>query len=83
MKKKSLHDQLVDALLAKGEKILSDAKTLKYTIMTRTVKNDDTGAKYFFIGKNGAFRTGKNASSSYAFLPIIRDRLLARTTRQA
>ena len=57
----------------------TDPRTSKYTVLTCTPKDGDTGIKYYFVGKNGALRVGKNASSSYAIhgLPT---RLMIRAT---
>ena len=75
---KTQREQLVEAFLAIGEKIV-EARTSKYIVMTRTRNSDGRpwtaeqcvklapGKKLFwFIGKSGGLRSGSTVSSSMA-----------------
>jgi len=55
---KTIHDRLVEALTAAGEKTVPNSRTQKYTVMTRA------SGGFWFIGRAGALRTGQNATSS-------------------
>lgn len=59
MAKETIHDKLVAALEARGEKRV-EAKTRKYTVMSRS------GGGFWYIGRAGALRFGPTASKSSA-----------------
>lgn len=72
MAKATIHDRLVTALLAQGERIVTDARTTKYTVLTH--KGGEAG--FYYIGKAGALRTGRTVAASRPVTSTSRDRLL-------
>ena len=76
--KKTQREQLVEALLAIGEKIV-EARTSKYVVMTRTRNANglawtaeqctqlSPGKKlYWYIGKSGGLRSGATVADSFS-----------------
>ena len=68
---KILRERYIDALKAKGS-VEVESKSRKYVTLTRP-EQDGT---FYFIGKSGAIRYGKNSSSSTAASPNFKQRLL-------
>jgi hypothetical protein len=68
------HDRLVAALLATGERVIFNARTSRYTVITR--KGGEEG--YYFIGKAGALRAGRTISKSRPVVAAFRAQLLAK-----
>ena len=71
MPKPTIAERLIAALLAQGEQIVP-GRTSKYTVLTRRPADPDqarlwNGAPYYwFVGKNGALRSGPNVTGSFA-----------------
>jgi hypothetical protein len=63
MPKQTLQERYVAALEARGcRKVV--AKTRKYVTLTRNMV--DGKPTYYFVGKSGAVRYGRNATDSFA-----------------
>lgn len=69
---KTLHDRYVEALKAQGSVVTPHQPSSKYTQLTRP-NRDGT---YYFVGRSGALRYGKNASDSFAASDKWKARLL-------
>jgi hypothetical protein len=65
MNKMTIHDQIVDALKARGEKLVLQHRSSKYTVMS----NKHGG--FYFVGKAGALRSGATASSSISLSHMV------------
>jgi len=63
MAKTTLHDRLVAALLAAGERLVPDAATRRYTVLTCSHPKAPQGWHYY-VGRAGALRVGSTASAS-------------------
>lgn len=61
MAKKTIHDRLVEALLARGCKKIENARTTKYTVIAQ---NDQNDTSFYFVGPSGALRIGRIASKT-------------------
>ncbi|MBZ0267412.1 hypothetical protein K8I85_04605 [bacterium] len=74
----TIHDRLVASLERRGERVVPDARSSKYTTMTR-----DGGATgtFYFIGRAGALRTGRVVSKSHPVPTKLRDLLLEESPR--
>jgi hypothetical protein len=70
---KTIHDRLVDALIAHGAELVPH-KTEKYTVLARS------GVMFFFVGRNGALRLGRTITDSRSVPPAFKARLLAGAT---
>lgn len=70
MPKMTIHDQIVAGLTERGETLVK--RTGRYTVMTRSKRV----GTYYFIGKAGALRVGRNASSSLAVLPDFKEAVI-------
>lgn len=77
MANQTIHDKLVAALEARGEKRV-EARTQKYTVLTRS------RGGFWYVGRAGALRYGLTASKSSAafktkddLLGIVREKLLS------
>lgn len=66
------HDRLVAALTARGERIVEDARTTKYTVVTREAGK----AGFYYIGKAGALRAGRTVAESRPVAAALRARFL-------
>ncbi|HXF87900.1 MAG TPA: hypothetical protein VNK48_06085 [Xanthobacteraceae bacterium] len=73
MAKPTIHDRLVAALLAQGERVVTEARTSRYTVLTR--KGGEAG--FYYIGKAGGLRIGRTVSTSHSVASSYRDRLLS------
>ena len=72
MQAKTIHDRLVAALTARGESVVEDARTTKYTVVTREAGK----AGFYYIGKAGALRAGRTVTESRPVAAALRARLL-------
>jgi hypothetical protein len=79
MAKKTLHDRLVDALVARGHPIDRDTRALASRKYTRLFRKKDKDGKptYYFVGKAGALRFGRNATDSIALGDAFKEKLLS------
>jgi len=68
----TIQDRIVAALQAQGSKVVS-ARTKKYIVLTRTTNQAEF--PFYYVGKNGALRTGKNVAKSIS-VPNTAKRLL-------
>ncbi|WP_027443742.1 MULTISPECIES: hypothetical protein [Erythrobacter] len=75
MAKATLHDRLVAALLASGERLVPDAATQRYTVLTCSHPKAPQGWHYY-VGRAGALRVGPSASASRAVSETLKDTLL-------
>ena len=64
--KKTKTDKIVEILLAKGCKEI-ESKSRKYRKFERPEKTD-----YYFVGKNGALRVGKNIGDSVSLTRFVK-----------
>lgn len=71
MARPTLHDRLVAALLARGERIVENARTTRYTVLTR-----EGGGGFYFVGKAGALRIGRTVADSHPAAESVRRRFL-------
>jgi hypothetical protein len=69
---RTIHDRLVAALTARGESVVEDARTTKYTVVTREAGK----AGFYYIGKAGALRAGRTVTESRPVAAALRARLL-------
>jgi hypothetical protein len=72
MAKTTMHDRLVAAFTARGESVVEDARTTKYTVLTR----EGGKAGFYYIGKAGALRAGRTVAQSRPVAAILRAQLL-------
>lgn len=70
----TIQAKLVGALQSEGEKVI-ESRTSKYIVLTRSTNSEEL--PYFYVGKNGALRTGKTVASSLS-IPNKAKRLLDR-----
>lgn len=75
MAKATLHDRLVAALLAAGERLVPDAATRRYTVLTCSHPKAPQGWHYY-VGWAGALRVGPTVSASRAVSEDLRNSLL-------
>lgn len=77
MAKQTLQARIIDALEALGCKRV-EGKTRRYVVLT---KMRDEG--FYFVGKNGALRAGKNVTSSVSLQGMLSlDKLFAAAERK-
>lgn len=77
MAKQTLQKRIIDALETLGCKRV-EGRSNKYIVLT---KMRDDG--FYFVGKNGALRSGKNVTSSVSLQGIISlDKLFAAAERK-
>lgn len=74
MAKRTQQERLVEALTRRGETIVTARHSAENT--ERTVKMTRKNGGFWFIGKAGALRFGRNASTSIAALDQVKTRLL-------
>lgn len=67
----NIQEKLVAALQAQGERVV-ESRTSKYIVLTRSTNN----VKFYYVGKNGALRSGNTISESVS-VPNTAKRLLA------
>jgi hypothetical protein len=72
MKTLTIHDRIVDALIARGAELVQH-RTTKYTVLTRS------GATFFFVGRAGALRAGRTIRLSRPVPSAFKAELLAGT----
>ena len=75
MARKTIRDRLIDALIAKGSSIVENARTRRYTVLTRY----DGRPGYLYVGRSGALRVGRTVSESRGIPEFVKARLLAHT----
>lgn len=63
MMAKTIQERLAQALTSRGHKELHDRVTRKYRVFFRHYRNDGV-EMFFFLGKSGALRTGRNVTDS-------------------
>lgn len=73
-KTRTLHDRLVDGLVAKGMEI----DTMKISKRHTVLRELSRPGRWYFVGKAGGLRGGTSATNS-ASLPGLRDDLLRGT----
>lgn len=77
MAKQTLQERIIDALETLGCKRV-EGKTRRYVVLT---KMRDEG--FYFVGKNGALRAGKNVTSSVSLQGMLSlDKLFAAAERK-
>jgi hypothetical protein len=76
MARTSIHDRLVAALLQRGETIVADARSTRYTVLTRTLRETGDPVRFYYIGKAGALRAGRSVADSRPVGADFRARLL-------
>jgi len=76
MAKPTIHDRLVAALQRRGETIVTDARSRRYTVLTRHRQDtgDDTG--FYYVGKAGALRVGHTVADCRPVNAAFRAQLL-------
>lgn len=67
----SLHDRLVAALQRRGETIVGDARSTRYTVLTRK-----GGDGFYYVGRAGALRAGRTVAGSIPVSGRLRAMLL-------
>ena len=55
----TIHDRLVAALQHRGEAIIADARSTRYTVLTRTRRETGEQVGFYFVGRAGALRAGR------------------------
>lgn len=75
MAKRTLQQQLIDALLKRGS-VVVPSKTRKYVTLTRLTPTKEGKPTYYFVGKAGALRYGVNSTSSFAASDTFKYKLL-------
>ena len=72
MAKPTIHDRLVAALQRRGETIVTDARSTRYTVLTR--KGGD--AIFYYVGRAGALRVGRTVATCRPVNAAFRAQLL-------
>ena len=54
MVKATIHDRLIAALQSRGETIVSNARSTRYTVLSRTRQGTSESVGFYFVGKAGA-----------------------------
>lgn len=81
MAKQTLQERIIDALETLGCKRV-EGKTQRYIVMTK-MPSAVLKKEFYFVGKNGALRVGKNVNSSMSMKGIISiDKLFAAAERK-
>jgi hypothetical protein len=75
MARPTIHDRLVAALQRRGETIVADARSAKYTVLTRKVGD----GWFYYVGPAGALRVGRTVADSRPVGAGFRARLLGMT----
>jgi hypothetical protein len=76
MPKLTIHDRIVAALQHRGEIIVADARSTRYTVLSRTRPGTGETAGYYFVGKAGALRAGRTVVDSRPVNAEFRAKLL-------
>ena len=71
----TLHDKYVVALARLGSKVVENARTRKYTVVSTPILRNPP--VFYFIGKSGAVRFGRTITSSVSLDERRKARLLA------
>lgn len=79
MARPTLHDRLVAALQHRGETIVADARSTRYTVLSRTRPGTGETAGFYFVGKAGALRAGRTVANSRPVNAEFRAKLLGTT----
>ncbi len=84
MAKTTLHDRFVAALRMRGETIVDEARTRRYTVLTRT-PDKETGEQvgFYYVGRGGALRYGHTVAGSFPVPDSFKTRLLSITMDMA
>jgi hypothetical protein len=77
----TIHDRLVAALQHRGEAIIADACSTRYTVLTRTRRETGEQVGFYFVGRAGALRAGRTVGESRPVGADFRAKLLGTTTR--
>lgn len=80
MVKATIHDRLVAALKSRGETIVSDARSTRYTVLSRTRQGTGESVGFYFVDKAGALRAGRSVIDSRPVNAELRAKLLGMTT---
>ncbi|MBX6324333.1 MAG: hypothetical protein IRY94_21180 [Rhodospirillaceae bacterium] len=70
--RQTLHDRLVAGLEVHGWRVVEDARSTKYTVLTR----DGGRGGFYYVGKAGALRVGRTVAESRPVPAALRARLL-------
>lgn len=76
MPKRTIHDRLVAALEAQGHARPASPLTRKFTVLIREWKPSGI-VTHFYVGRNGALRTGSTLSGSIPCNAAFKAQLLA------
>lgn len=79
MAKRTLQQQYVEALMARGCLPVPGRSSGRYITLTRDVVLQSGKQTYYFVGKSGAVRYGVNATSSMASSDKFKAMLLGGT----
>lgn len=71
----TIHDRLVAALQHRGEAIIADARSTRYTVLTRTRRETGEQVGFYFVG-----RAGRTVAESRPVGADFRAKLLGITT---
>lgn len=80
MVKATIHDRLIAALQSHGETIVSNARSTRYTVLSRTRQGTSESVGFYFVGKAGALRAGRTVVDSRPVNAEFRAKLLGMTT---
>lgn len=93
---RTIHDKLVTALLIIGCERADYKYSTKYTVLTRPNRfkiDQKTGnlvfgsaveqPSYYFVGRNGSLRRGRNATNSFAISEDIKRTLINQSTAKS
>jgi hypothetical protein len=80
MVKATIHDRLIAALQSRGETIVSNARSTRYTVLSRTRQGTSESVGFYFVGKAGALRAGRTVVDSRPVNAEFRAKLLGMTT---
>lgn len=79
MAKTTIHDRLVAALQHRGEAIIADTRSTRYTVLTRTRRETGEQVGFYFVGRAGALRAGRTVAESRPVGADFRAKLLGAT----
>lgn len=74
---KTLHDRFITALEQRGCKIVPNARTGKYTVLTNAIRPDTN--TFFYVGFGGALRVGEASTRSLPCKESFKTTLLIET----
>lgn len=81
MARTTIHDRLVAALQHRGEAIIADARSTRYTVLTRTRRETGEQVGFYFVGRAGALRASRTVGESRPVGADFRAKLLGTPTR--